>query len=110
MGRPHNWVKKVKQAKRTVILVSAAIVGAGVALSGIIAFVGLVVPHLIRLMIGVQHSVVLAGSALLGAALMILADVIARMIVAPAELPVSLVTSAIGAPFFLWLITRSQLR
>ena len=101
---------EVKQAKRTVILVSAAIVGAGVALSGIIAFVGLVVPHLIRLMIGVHHSVVLAGSALLGAALMILADVIARMIVAPAELPVSLVTSAIGAPFFLWLITRSQLR
>ncbi|MBO6701798.1 MAG: iron ABC transporter permease [Pseudomonadales bacterium] len=100
----------VRLAKRTIILVSAAIVGAGVALSGIVAFVGLVVPHLIRLMLGAQHTVVLAGSALLGAALMILADLIARMIVAPAELPVSLVTSAIGAPFFLWLITRSKLR
>lgn len=100
----------VTSAKRIIILVSAAIVGAGVALSGIIAFVGLVVPHLVRLLLGAQHNIVLAGSALMGAALMILADMISRMVVAPAELPVSLVTSAIGAPFFLWLITRSRLR
>jgi len=100
----------VKNAKRIVILVSAAIVGAGVALSGIIAFVGLVVPHLARLLLGAQHGIVLPASALIGATLMILADLVARVIVAPAELPVSLVTSAIGAPFFLWLITRTRAR
>lgn len=100
----------VTRAKRVLIMVSAASVGAGVALAGIIAFVGLVVPHLARLLLGASHHIVLPGSALIGAALMILADLVARISVAPAELPVSLVTSAIGAPFFLWLISRSRMR
>jgi len=96
----------VVRLKRSVILASAATVGAGVALSGIIGFVGLVVPHLVRLLGGAAHRYVLPGSALLGAALMVTADLVARTIIVPAEIPVGLVTSALGAPFFLWLIAR----
>ena len=99
---------EVKRLKRRIVLCSAAAVGAGVALSGMIGFVGLVVPHLVRLAIGAAHRFVLPCSALLGAALTILADLLARTAVAPAEIPVSLVTSAIGAPFFLWLIARAR--
>lgn len=96
----------VKQIKRRVILCSAVAVGAGVAVSGIVGFIGLVIPHLVRLAIGASHRFLLVGSALLGAALAMLADTVARVLTAPAEIPVSLVTSALGAPFFLWLITR----
>ena len=88
------------------ILGSAVAVGAGVALSGIVGFVGLVVPHLVRLMIGARHRYLLPGSVGLGASIMIVADLVSRTIIIPAELPVSLVTSAIGAPFFLYLISR----
>ena len=100
----------VKQLKRRAILCSAAAVGAGVALAGMIGFVGLVVPHLVRLMIGAAHRYVLPAAVLLGATLTILADLLARVAVAPAELPVGLVTSALGAPFFLWLIARTRPR
>ena len=100
----------VRRLKRRAILCSAAAVGAGVALAGMIGFVGLVVPHLVRLLIGAAHRYVLAGSLLLGATLTILADLLARIVVAPAELPVGLVTSALGAPFFLWLIARARPR
>ena len=98
----------VRRLKRRAILCSAAAVGAGVALAGMIGFVGLVVPHLVRLLIGAAHRYVLAGSVLLGATLTMLADLLARVVVAPAELPVGLVTSALGAPFFLWLIARAR--
>ena len=98
----------VKKLKRLVILVSAGAVGAGVALSGIIGFVGLVVPHLVRLLFGVSHRILIPGSALLGACLMISADLISRIVIIPSELPVGLVTSALGAPFFLWLIARAR--
>ena len=100
----------VKRLKRRTILCSAAAVGAGVALAGMIGFVGLVVPHLVRLMIGATHRYVLPGALLLGATLTILADLVARVAMAPAELPVGLVTSALGAPFFLWLIARTRPR
>ena len=88
------------------MLFSATCVGASVALSGMIGFVGLVVPHLVRLIGGVNHSFLLAGSAILGAALMTSADLLSRILIQPAELPVGLLTSAIGAPFFLWLIIK----
>ena len=100
---------RVEQLKRIVVLCVAVAVGAGVALSGIIGFVGLVVPHLVRLILGPGHVRLLPASMLLGAALMVLADLAARTLISPAELPVSLVTSAIGAPFFLWLIARMRL-
>lgn len=100
----------VRRLKRRIVLSSAGAVGAGVALVGIVGFVGLVVPHLVRLGLGAAHRHLLPGAALLGATLTILADTLARTAAAPAELPVSLVTSALGAPFFLWLIARQRPR
>jgi len=96
----------VQNLKFRIIFTSAASVGASVALSGMIGFVGLIVPHLVRLISGVNHTYVIIGSALIGSSLMIFADLLARIIIQPAELPVGLITSAIGSPFFLWLIFR----
>jgi iron complex transport system permease protein len=98
----------VAALKRRIVFACAAAVGAGVAVSGIIGFIGLVVPHVARLLGGVQHGYLLPASALLGAALAIAADLGARTLIVPAELPVGLITSAIGAPFFLWLILRMR--
>ncbi len=96
-------VERVRIA--TILLVSLG-VGASVALTGIIGFIGLVAPHLLRLMGGAAHRFVLPGAALLGALLVVLADLFARVVVAPAELPIGVVTSALGAPFFIWLLRR----
>lgn len=96
----------VERTKRVVVVAAAAAVGAAVAVSGIIAFAGIIVPHIVRILAGPDHRVVLPGSALLGAALMLIADVIARMIVRPAELPVGIVMAAVGAPVFLHLVLR----
>jgi len=95
--------------KRTVILCSALSVGAAVAVSGLIGFIGLVVPHLIRLTISSDHRFLFPLSALLGAGLLLFADTIARTIVLPTEMPVGILTSLIGGPFFLWLLVK-QLR
>lgn len=93
---------------RTVVILGALTVGAGVALTGIIGFVGLVVPHLVRLALGPDHRVLLPASMLLGASLMLLADLVARIVVLPAELPIGVVTSIVGGPFFLWLLLRRR--
>ena len=98
----------VQALKRRIILGSAIGVGAAVSLSGMIGFIGLVVPHLVRLGVGVPHKIVVIGSAILGAALLVMADLVARVTIPPAEVPVSIITSAIGAPFFLWLILRER--
>ena len=98
----------LKKLRFNIILSSAAIVGISVSLSGMIGFVGLVVPHLARLIGGVNHSYLLVSSAITGSSLMIVADLIARTLVQPAELPVGLITSAIGSPFFLYLLIRSK--
>lgn len=96
----------VEQTKRLAILATAAAAGAAVALSGGIAFVGIVVPHLLRLAAGPGHRLLLPRAALLGGALLAAADIVARSIVAPAELPIGVVTAAIGAPAFLWILLR----
>ena len=98
----------VQKVKYRIIFTTAAAVGSSVAISGMIGFVGLVVPHLVRLIGGVNHTYLLPASAALGACIMIIADVLARLVIAPAELPIGLVTSAIGSPFFLWLIFRMK--
>jgi iron complex transport system permease protein len=77
-----------------------------VAAAGGIGFVGLVVPHLFRLFAGPDHRYLLVGSALSGAVLSVLADLISRTVVAPAELPVGVITALVGGPFFLWLLLR----
>ncbi len=96
----------VKKLKFSVIISSAIIVGISVSISGMIGFVGLIVPHLIRIIGGVNHNYLLPGSALAGAILMVISDLISRIVVQPAELPIGLITSAIGSPFFLWLILK----
>lgn len=92
--------------KKVIIICAALSVGASVAVSGIIGFVGLVVPHLVRLTIGADHRMLIPASAILGAILLLIADTFARTIVAPAEMPVGVITSLIGGPFFLWLLAR----
>lgn len=96
------------KTKRLIILAVAMAVGAAVALSGIIGFIGLVVPHIIRLTVGANHRLLLPLSGLIGAALLITADSVARIIIAPAELPVGLITAIVGGPFFLWLLVRGK--
>jgi len=98
----------VRRTQRILLLLSALMVAAAVAVSGVIGFVGLVVPHLIRLGMGGDHRWLLPGATLLGAILMLTADTLARTLVAPAEMPVGLLTSLLGAPWFLWLILRRQ--
>lgn len=94
--------------RRRLIVATALIIGPLVAVSGGIAFVGLVVPHLIRMVLGAHHRYLLPASMLAGALLLTLADWLARIAVAPAELPIGLVTSLIGGPFFFWLLMRQR--
>jgi iron complex transport system permease protein len=96
----------VERTKLTAIVVTAAAVGAAVAMAGIIGFLGIVVPHAVRLLAGPDHRVVLPGSALLGASLMLIADIAARLVVMPAELPIGIVMAAIGTPVFLHLVMK----
>lgn len=96
----------VEAMKKKLIVLGALGVGSAVAVTGIIGFVGLAAPHIIRLFAGADHRIVLPGSALLGALLVMSADLIARTAVAPAELPIGVLTSALGGPFFLWLLGR----
>ncbi len=98
----------VEQIKRELVFCTALGVGAAVAAAGMIGFVGLVVPHLLRLLVGPDHRVLLPASALAGATLLLLADLAARLLLAPAELPIGIVTALIGAPFFLYLLVRER--
>ena len=98
----------VRRTKRRAIVLTALAVGALVAATGVIGFIGLVAPHAVRLACGPDHRVVIPGAALLGALLVVIADVFARTLVAPAELPIGILTAALGAPFFLALLLRRR--
>jgi len=98
----------VQRMKNISILSVAAAVGAAVAASGGIGFIGIVVPHLLRLLIGPDHRYLLPNAALLGAVLLLAADMISRTIIAPAELPIGIVTAVLGGPFFLWILLRNR--
>jgi iron complex transport system permease protein len=100
----------VQRLKRVAIVAVAAATGASVAVSGGIGFVGIVVPHLLRMAIGPDHRYLLPASALLGGSLLIFADVLARTLVVPAELPIGIITAAVGGPFFLWILLRQRSR
>lgn len=97
-----------EKIKRWIIVLVALAVGTSVSVAGIIGFVGLVVPHLLRLIMGPDHRLLLPGSAILGACLLLASDLIARTVVAPAELPIGIITSSLGAPFFLWLLLKNK--
>ncbi|ACT07656.1 transport system permease protein [Dickeya chrysanthemi Ech1591] len=98
----------VHRTRRRIVILCAVLVAAAVSVSGIIAFVGLITPHLMRLLLGADHRWLLPGATLGGALLLLLADTLARTLVVPAEMPVGLLTSLIGGPWFLWLILRRQ--
>ncbi len=98
----------VERLKRISIVLVSAMTGVAVSVCGVVGFVGIVVPHLLRLVIGPAHRLLLPASALLGAILMTGADTLARTIVAPAEIPIGILTAAVGAPFFLAILLRQR--
>lgn len=98
----------VERLKRELVLCTALGVGAAVAAAGLIGFVGLLVPHLVRLLTGPDHRLLLPAAALAGGSLLLLADLVARLVLAPAELPLGIVTALLGAPFFLFLLARGR--
>ncbi len=102
----HHMGIPVQRSKNIAILTVAGATGAAVAVSGGIGFIGIVVPHLLRLSTGPDHHRLLMNSALLGATLLLCADMISRVIVAPAELPIGIVTAILGAPVFFWILLR----
>jgi iron complex transport system permease protein len=98
----------VERLKRRLIVLTAIGVGSAVAVAGVIAFVGLVIPHIVRLLIGPDHRFVLPASAIAGGILVVLADSVARVVVAPAELPTGILTALIGAPVFFSLLWHQR--
>ena len=98
----------LKRVRARLVLASALIVGPLVAATGTIVFVGLVVPHLVRMTLGANHRWLLPATILAGGLALILADWLARTVVVPAELPIGLVTCLVGGPFFLWLLARGR--
>ncbi len=104
----HHIGIDVQRLKNRAVLTVAAATGAAVAVAGGIGFIGIVVPHLLRLFSGPDHRPLLPNAALLGASLLVLADMISRTIIAPGELPIGIVTAIIGAPVFLWILLRQR--
>ena len=98
----------VARVQRAAFLSGSLVTGAAVSVGGPIGFVGIIIPHLVRLMVGPDHRVVLPASALFGAAFLVACDVLARTLLSPIELPVGVITALIGGPFFLWLLVKKS--
>lgn len=98
----------VERVKRILLVLSALLAAAAVAVSGIIGFVGLIVPHVMRLIVGPDHRHLFPVSVLGGAILLVAADILARTLMSPAEIPIGIITSILGCPFFLWLLSRRR--
>jgi iron complex transport system permease protein len=96
----------VKRAERAALVSASLSTGAAVSLGGPIPFVGIIVPHIVRLLVGADHRLVLPASALFGAAFLVVCDLVARTAFGPVEMPVGAVTAVLGGPFFLWLLFR----
>jgi iron complex transport system permease protein len=94
--------------QRAAFMSASLATGAAVSVGGPVGFIGIIVPHLVRLMVGPDHRLVLPASALFGAAFLVVCDVLARTVMAPIELPVGVITALIGGPFFLWLLVRKR--
>lgn len=99
---------EVQRLKYLTIFLVAFMCGGAVSVSGNIGFIGIIVPHILRLTIGPDHRFLIPCSALLGASMLILTDTVSRIIVAPAELPIGIITSLIGGPFFLWVLLKQR--
>ncbi len=96
----------VVRAQRAAFFSASLATGAAVSVGGPVGFIGIIVPHLVRLMVGADHRIVLPASAFFGAAFLIACDVVSRTIMPPVEIPVGIITAVIGGPFFLWLLVR----
>lgn len=99
---------EVERTKKLIIVCAAICTGATVSATGVIGFIGLVVPHVVRMIAGPGHRMLLPLSLLVGASLMLIADIVARTAVLPAELPIGIVTACVGGPFFIWLLIRQH--
>jgi len=99
---------EIEQVKKILLALSSLVAGIAVSVSGIIGFVGLIIPHMVRIMVGPDHRILIPASALVGAIFLILADSVARTIISPAELPVGIITAFFGAPFFIYLLRRRR--
>ena len=99
----------VVRVERIALISASLSTGAAVSLGGPVLFVGIIVPHIVRLLVGADHRLVLPASALFGAAFLVVCDLIARTVIAPVELPVGIITAILGGPFFLWLLFRRVL-
>jgi iron complex transport system permease protein len=97
----------VERTRSRSFILGSLLTGLAVAIAGMIGFVGLVVPHILRILLGPDHRLLLPAAFLGGASFLVLADVVARTLVSPNELPVGVVTALIGGPFFLYLLRRS---
>jgi iron complex transport system permease protein len=104
----HHLGIAVEHDKRLVIVLGSVLTGSAVALGGLIGFVGLFAPHVTRVIVGPRHSILLPAAALVGAAFLVLADLLARAMLPPTEIPVGILTAFVGGPFFLWLLRRER--
>lgn len=98
----------VERFKRLVLMAGSLLTAAAVSVSGLIGFVGLMTPHAVRLVLGPDHRLLVPASLLGGAIVMVLADLVARTVLAPVEIPVGIVTALLGGPFFVWLLVRGE--
>jgi iron complex transport system permease protein len=101
---------RVESTKRIILVLTAFTVGACVAVSGVIGFVGLIIPHIARIFVGPDHKILIPASVFVGGSFLILTDTLARTIIMPAELPVGIITSLFGVPFFLYLLRKRKER
>jgi iron complex transport system permease protein len=98
----------VERFKLLALGAASLVVAGAVSVSGLIGFVGLMVPHMMRLVVGPRHRLLLPASVLAGAVVLVLADLLARVVLAPVEIPVGIVTALAGGPFFIWLLVRKE--
>jgi iron complex transport system permease protein len=99
----------VERTKQLLLIVTSLITAVAVSMAGIIGFVGIMIPHMMRLVFGSDHRLLLPVSALFGASFLVIADTLARLVLAPAELPVGVITALCGAPYFIFLLKRKSL-
>lgn len=99
---------EVKRVRKILFVLASLIVGAVVSVSGMIGFVGLIIPHMVRMIVGPDHRILIPASGLVGATFLLLTDTLARTIASPVEIPVGVITALCGAPFFIWLLIRKK--
>ena len=105
--KPRGAARTSRRAALAFLSASLA-TGAAVSVGGPIGFVGIIVPHLVRLLVGADHRLVLPASVFFGAAFLVVCDVVARTVIAPMGLPVGVITAMLGGPFFLWMLVRKR--